>query len=95
MTSQVITEQNWTFCHYKANSLKAFISFGASPDILDDSFLYMSTVLDQDQNEVFQREFNNVNDACHFINNKYSDIWDFIDARSKKSEGGCSSCAAH
>jgi hypothetical protein len=75
--------------------MRAFISFGASADILDDSFIYMTTVLDEDNNEILQEDFATVDDACHFINSKYSDLWDFVDARSTIKEGGCSSCSAH
>ena len=95
MSQQEITADNWTFCHYKADKLKAFISFGASPGILDDSFIYWATIMDEEQNELHQSEFSEVNAACDFINKKYTNLWDFVDARTKKSEDGCSSCSAH
>jgi hypothetical protein len=95
MANTMINADNWTYTHYKATDMKAFISFGASADILDDSFIYMTTILDSENNEIFQKDFSTVDDACHFINNKYSNLWDFVDARSTKKEGGCSSCTAH
>ena len=95
MEFKAINSDNWTTCHYKAKNLKALITFGASPDILDDGFQYYATVLDQEHNEVFQAEFNDITTACSYLNTKYSDIWDFIDQRMKKSEGGCSTCVAH
>lgn len=95
MDNNRVNSDNWTFCHFKANDLKAFISFGASPDILDDTFLYMATVVDSEHNEVFQKEFTQVDLACDYLNNKYSDLWDFVDARAPKKEGGCSTCVAH
>ena len=95
MNNNTINQENWTYCHYKAKNLKALITFGASPDILDDSFLYFTTVLDEEHNEVFQAEFNSIDSACYFINKKYIDTWDFIDARAPKKEGGCSTCVAH
>lgn len=95
MNNNTINTDNWTFCHFKAKNLKALITFGASPSILDDSFQYYTTVLDEDHNEVFQAEFSSLDDACSYINNKYGEIWNFVDSRVKKSEGGCSTCVAH
>lgn len=95
MESNTINTDNWSFCHYKAKNLKALITFGASPSILDDSFQYYTTVLDEEHNEVFQAEFNDLQEACNYINNKYSDIWNFTDSRVKKSADGCSTCVAH
>ena len=90
-----INQENWTYTHYKAKELKAFISFGASADILDDQFIYYATVTDSEHNDVLQEEFPTINAACDFLNKKYSNLWDFIDARVSKKDGGCSSCVAH
>lgn len=95
ITNNIINNENWTHSHYKAKNLKAMITFGASPEILDDSFLYFATVLDEEHNEVHQSEFDNLDAACHFINNKYLDTWEFVDAQAPKKEGGCSTCVAH
>ncbi len=90
-----INKTNWNFCQYKNDNLKAIISFGASPDILDDSFNYYVTVLDDENNEVFQEEFQTVDAACQSINHKYSDVWEFSDLSQKNNSGGCDSCSAH
>jgi hypothetical protein len=95
MAKTLINADNWTYTHYKAADMKAFISFGAPADLVDDSFIYMTTILDNENNEIFQKDFNQIDEACHFINSRYSEIWDFVDARATKKEGGCDSCAAH
>lgn len=90
-----ITPQNWTHCSFSHENLRAMITFGASPDILDDSFVYYVTVLDEDNNEVFQKEFETIGLACDYINSKYTDLWEMTDALTPKKEGGCSTCVAH
>lgn len=90
-----ITPNNWTHCSYTNGQLKAVITFGASPDILDDSFIYYVTVMDDNNNEVFQTEFSALEHACEYINAKYGDIWQSADALKPKKEGGCSTCVAH
>jgi hypothetical protein len=96
MDFNTVTAENWNFCQYKSDELKAFISLGASPDILDNKFTYFVTVLDEHNNELQQDEFDDINAACHFINNKYSQIWDFNNLSVKESSGsGCGSCVAH
>ncbi|MBI99618.1 MAG: hypothetical protein CME67_00180 [Halobacteriovoraceae bacterium] len=90
-----ITPENWTFCSFSHEELKAIITFGASPDILDDSFVYYVTVLDQDNNEVYQKEFFSIEMACDHINAKYSNIWEITDATRPTKSGGCSTCIAH
>lgn len=90
-----ITPENWTFCSFSHENLKAIITFGASPDILDDSFVYYVTVLDDDNNEVYQKEYATIELACEAINNKYSDLWELKDATRPAKAGGCSTCIAH
>lgn len=90
-----ITPENWTHCSFKNGNLKAVITFGASPDILDDSFVYYVTVLDEDNNEVFQKEFSVIDKACSYINARYSDVWELSDALKSTKEGGCATCIAH
>lgn len=86
---------NWNHCQYLNGENKAIISIAASPGILDDQFSYLVTVLDAENNEIFQRDFLKVDAACHFINTKYSEFWDFEDLSISKDTGGCSSCVAH
>lgn len=88
------TPENWNYCQYRNEDLKAIISFGASPDILDDSFQYYITLLDDENNEVFQEEFESLSDACENINLKYSNFWDFTNLDKAKPEPGCSTCVA-
>lgn len=97
MNNKLINSENWTYTHYKAQNMKAFISFGALPEgsINQSEFIYMATVLDEENNEIFQRDFDDIDSACQFINKRYNPIWDFIDARVAKKEGGCSTCVAH
>ena len=89
------TQDNWNYCQYIHQDKKALISLGASPDILDTKFLYMVTVLDSENNELFQEEFDSANAACQSINNKYSEFWEFVDMSAPKDTDGCSSCEAH
>jgi hypothetical protein len=96
MNRNLINSDNWTFCHYASEQLKAVITFGASPDTSEKEFDYYVTVVDEDNTEVFQKEFNKLDIACKYINQRYSDIWDFVDATAAtKKAGGCSTCVAH
>jgi hypothetical protein len=90
-----VHKDNWNFCHYKNNNLTALVSFGASPEILEDKFIYYVSVIDEESNELFQQEFDQVESACSFINDKYSEFWDFNDLSINTDTGGCGSCAAH
>ncbi len=92
---KIINEQNWTYTHYKATDFKAFVSIGGAPELADDDFIYMATIIDTNENEILQKDFKSIDAACDFLNSKYSDLWDFVDARVAKKEGGCDSCAAH
>lgn len=89
------TDQNWNYAQFTDGQLKAIIGLGASPEILDDSFIYFVSVLDEDNNEIHQEEFNQVEMACDYINEKYSGIWSFNDLSKPEETGGCSSCSAH
>lgn len=71
----------------------AIISFGASPESAqEDRLEYYVTVLEKEEQEVFQKTFESLNEACLYLNDNYSD-WSFNDQTAKKS--GCSTCAAH
>ena len=97
MDKNIINSDNWTFCHYATNNLKAVITLGGSPELIaDDQFDFYITVLNADNIEQFQKKFKNLKSACLEINNKYGKIWDFKDATVKEGkEGGCSTCVAH
>lgn len=90
-----ITSENWTHCTFSHENLKALITFGASPEAAEDMFVYYVTVLDDGNNELFQREFKSLKAACGYINKKYRSIWTLSDALKPKKEGGCSTCIAH
>lgn len=71
----------------------AMISFGANPESLkEDRLEYYVTVLEDEEKEIFQKEFNSLSDACLYLNENYGD-WTFEDQTATKS--GCSTCAAH
>ncbi len=90
---QRVNLENWTYCRYERGAFKAFISFGAGPEsVQEDRLEYYVTVLENDEKEVFQEKFNALSEACAELNAKYSD-WTFTDQLAPKS--GCSSCAAH
>ncbi|MGE3610826.1 MAG: hypothetical protein AB7I27_14640 [Bacteriovoracaceae bacterium] len=88
-----INTENWTYCRFKSGNFMAFISFGANPEsIKEDQLEYFVTVLENEEKEVFQQEFDNLSMACLFLNQRYGD-WSFEDQTAPKS--GCSTCAAH
>jgi hypothetical protein len=84
---------NWTFCRYVSSNFLAMISFGADPESLEqDRLQYYVTVLEDEDKEVFQAQFDSLSEACVYLNQNYGD-WTFEDQTATKS--GCSSCAAH
>lgn len=96
MITTLINSDNWTFCHYASANLKAIISFGASPESTSDELEYYVTVIDEEGKDVFQKDFNSLDSACSYINNRYQKIWKFVDATVKTVDAsGCSTCVAH
>lgn len=90
---QSVNTENWTYCRYEKENFWAQITFGADPEsIKEDRLEYYVTVLQDEMNEVFQKKFMTLTDACLFLNDKYSD-WTFNDQTATKS--GCSTCVAH
>lgn len=90
---QCVNIENWTYCRFERGAFKAFISFGANPEsIQEDRLEYYVTVLENEEKEVFQESFDSLNDACFYLNENYGD-WAFDDQTATKS--GCSTCAAH
>jgi hypothetical protein len=88
-----VNTENWTYCRYLSESFMALITFGADPAGLDEDRLeYYVTVLENEQQEVFQQSFDSLVDACLYLNEKYGD-WTFQDQTVAKT--GCSTCAAH
>ena len=91
-----ITPLNWNHCHYESRNLRALVSIGALPINNDVSIQYYVTVIDENENDLFQTDFKSCEAACEYINKKYSSIWNLNDLSvSKSSESGCSTCVAH
>lgn len=90
---QSVNVENWTYCRYQKGTFLAFISFGADPASIEEGRLeYYVTVLEEEQTEVFQEQFQTLSDACMFLNANYGD-WTFENQTGEKT--GCSTCAAH
>ena len=90
---QCVNIENWTYSRYQSGAFIAMISFGADPESMkDDCLEYYVTVLENEDSEVFQEKFTDLNEACLFLNQTYGD-WGFNDQTVKKE--GCSTCAAH
>ncbi len=90
---QCVTVENWSYCRYENKNFMALISFGANPESLqEDRLEYYVTVLENEDQEVFQERFDSLTDACLYLNDHYAD-WTFEDQTFTKS--GCSTCAAH
>ncbi|WP_372654821.1 hypothetical protein [Halobacteriovorax sp.] len=87
-----LTNDNWTFVHYKTDQYKAFISMGASPTSLE--IQYFVTVTDKENTEVFQSSHAEIEEAITDINKRYGH-WMIFDAENPPEADGCSSCSAH
>jgi hypothetical protein len=90
---QCVTIENWNYCRYERGNFMAFISIGSGPESVENDRLdYFVTVLENEEKESFQAEFDSLAEACLYLNENYSD-WTFNDQTATKS--GCSTCAAH
>jgi hypothetical protein len=88
-----VNTENWTYCRYQSDLFLALITFGADPEGLEQDRLdYYVTVLENEQQEVFQQKFDNLVEACLYLNEHYGD-WNFQNQTVAKT--GCSTCAAH
>ena len=96
MTNSIITTLNWSHVGFQHNNMRAFVTFGASPEsVTNGSFNYYATVIQDENQEIFSQEFDSLSSACRYINDKYSD-WEFVDLTNKNGkEGSCSTCVAH
>ena len=88
----IITPDNWTNCFFTLNDLKAFISIGADPEHNSEITFYV-TLTNKDHEEIFQTEYQSLDEAIKVINQKYQE-WNFTDTLNPQS-GGCDSCGAH
>ena len=90
-----VTTDNWTHTQYVLDNLRALISLGASWE-KPAELIYLVTLLDENDQEVFQQEFKTLESACDYINKRYQDEWPIVDLMAPASkEGGCASCVAH
>ncbi len=90
----LISADNWTFTGFKSSDLLAFIHLAAEPTQTKVKLVYCVTLLKNSEEEVFQLEFNNLNEAIDAINERYQH-WEFINRGQRLSDGGCGSCSAH
>lgn len=87
-----VNTENWTYTQYTKGPHRALISIGAD---LTGEVLYYTTILDEEDQELFQKEFSKLEEAADYLNIRCKDRWDFTDASKKKASGGCDSCVAH
>ena len=86
--------QNWNYAHFNSEHFIAMISIVAAESDGEVTMKYSPTVIDEDKNEIFQCDFDNLEEAISFTNKKYGH-WSFRDPSENSSESGCSSCKAH
>jgi hypothetical protein len=88
----IITPDNWTFCHFKTVELKAFISMSGAPSLGHEVQVnYVVTLTDLEHQELFQSEFNDLSSAVSCLNDRYGH-WEFFDAENPPETDGCSTC---
>ncbi|MBT4791303.1 MAG: hypothetical protein HON90_07015 [Halobacteriovoraceae bacterium] len=91
----MFTTNNWNHCQYINQDHRAVISIGANDNLDNFQLLYFVTVLDSENNEMFQQELHDLDAACNLINNKYSEFWEFKNLSVAEETSGCSTCVAH
>jgi len=90
-----ITSENWTYTCFSSAELQAFIHLGAEPSLKNHDqvdVFYLLTVMKNDEEELFQWQFELLHDAILSINQKYGQ-WELKDR--SQSSGGCGTCDAH
>jgi hypothetical protein len=92
---KLINSDNWNFSRFQNEKYTAMISLGADPDTSD--FLYYLTVMDNEEEfDLHQEVFSELEPALNAINRKYAGFWEFKDlSQGSKKSGGCSTCVAH
>lgn len=91
----MIVTDNWNFTYFEHNNLKAMIGVGTDYDSDSNKIAYFANILDNENNELFSKCFQNIDAACRYLNNKYAQIWDFKSLEKPVSSSGCSTCVAH
>lgn len=90
----MISESNWNYTHFTNQGLKSFISFEAIACENELQEMYVVNITDEFDNDIYQRRFEDLNDACRHISQKFTNIWE-LSSTGEKSGSGCSSCIAH
>lgn len=86
------TPDNWNHVQYINENQRALVSIGAD---LKGDLLYFVTVIDENDQVLYQSEHKTVEKACFHINDKYQEFWDFSNLATAGTGGGCGSCNAH
>ena len=92
---QNISQDNWFHVQFVKDESRAIISCGAQDT---ETIEYFITVLDENDHELFQERYTQLDTAIENINARYAGIWelDDVNAPAKSSkDGGCSTCVAH
>lgn len=90
----MLSESNWNTTIYQNQSLRALISTGC--DYVGDELKinYFASVIDENNIDLIQKTFTNLDDACSYLNYMYHNVWEFSELDAKKGSG-CDSCVAH
>ena len=92
---RLIDSENWSYARLQNGAYSIGIFIGADEASLNEGgYIYYLTLLENEEKEIFQKEFHSLFDAINFANNKYHD-WKFQDLRTATSGEGCGSCSAH
>ncbi|MBD64415.1 MAG: hypothetical protein CME62_04365 [Halobacteriovoraceae bacterium] len=92
----IITEENWNYTFYENLNFKVFISLTAYQDEQNQIETgYIVNITDEFDNEVLQKNFVALPNACRYINDKYASVWNFTSRLQQTSGSGCSTCVAH
>ena len=89
----MIDENNWNYAGYKNGKFQAVINLVGQPAANDIEIRYSLTLIDDQNREYFQNDFDSLEVAMAELNSRYSH-WEFFQ-KEEKDEGGCSSCQAH
>jgi hypothetical protein len=95
----MMTQENWNYTYRQKGPRKVLMSLEGLPDLNNSDVVFQYRVLtcDQEDIEVYGKNFSNLEDGLTFINHLYAD-WSFIDptiTAADTSANGCGSCAAH
>ncbi len=92
-----MTQENWNYTYRQMGPRRVVMSLEGRPENDEIIFHYRVLTCDQNDTEIFGKNFLSLDDGLHFINNLYAD-WAFVDPSvpaEDTSANGCGSCAAH